>query len=93
MILILNSGLLLRNVSIGQIALARWLVARIIRKRSETVAVPTDSQLMNSRFPFFLAFVAFMAATLWAGADASAKFNRCTDRHSIAYCNVIFYGR
>lgn len=48
---------------------------------------------MNSRFPFVLVFVAFMAATLWAGADASAKFNRCADRHSIAYCNVIFYGR
>jgi hypothetical protein len=48
---------------------------------------------MKSRFPLFLAFAAFMAATLWAGADASAKFNRCTDRHSIDYCRVIFYGR
>jgi len=56
-------------------------------------AVSTLTFPMKSRFPLFLAFAAFMAATLWAGADASAKFNRCTDRHSIAYCNVIFYGR
>jgi hypothetical protein len=40
-----------------------------------------------------LLFFGFMAATLWAGADASAKFNRCTDRHSIDYCRVIFHGR
>jgi hypothetical protein len=46
-----------------------------------------------NRFTACLLFAGFMAATLWAGADASGKFNRCADRHSLAHCQLIFYGR
>jgi hypothetical protein len=42
-------------------------------------------------FPLFLGLMA--ASITWLGFDSAQKFNRCTDRHSINYCHVIFHGR
>jgi hypothetical protein len=42
---------------------------------------------------YVLFFLAFMTATIWAGHDSAARFNRCTDRQSLAHCRLIFYGR
>lgn len=39
----------------------------------------------------FLSFVG--ALVIYFGAKDSAAMDRCTDRHSIDYCRVVFYGR
>jgi hypothetical protein len=46
---------------------------------------------MKLSFPFFLSFLA--VSLIWLGQDASAKLERCTDRHSVDYCRLIFHGR
>lgn len=44
-----------------------------------------------SPFPILLAALAI--GTVWAGQDASARFDRCTESQSIAHCRLVFYGR
>ena len=48
---------------------------------------------MQKLSPFPVLLAALAIGIVWAGHDASARFNRCSDRHSLEYCRVIFYGR
>ncbi len=52
------------------------------------------SQTATMRFsPFPILLAALAIGTVWAGHDASARFNRCTESQSLAHCRLIFYGR
>lgn len=55
---------------------------------------PTLSQTTTMRLsPFPILLAALAIGTVWAGQDASARFNRCTESQSLAHCQLIFYGR
>ena len=50
-----------------------------------------NNDMRISPFPVLLAALAI--GTIWAGQDASARFNRCTESQSLAHCRLVFYGR
>jgi hypothetical protein len=44
--------------------------------------------------PAFALYLSLLGGgILWAHADGSARFNRCTDRHSLQYCQLVYLGR
>jgi hypothetical protein len=44
--------------------------------------------------PAFALYLALLGGgILWAHADGSARFNRCTDSHSHQYCRLVYLGR
>jgi hypothetical protein len=52
---------------------------------------PRSHPVKFSPFPVLLAALAI--GTVWAGNDAAARFNRCTEMQSLAHCRLVFYGR